>query len=1224
MLTYILSLTVLCGTLIVLRAMFKNKVPARLTYAIWLAVVLRLCIPFDFIQVDMPVGAWGIDSVAQDLDSFISDTVDVSGGEEDAPIQNTLTSPERGDVNTNVSGNTSENAGGSVSGLMPDSAVGNVNGGGAASGKPQDTLNGTVSDDNGVVGGVNTAVPDVQSGADGEGTDRSMAEAVLRILGAVWIVGAVVTLCAFAVSYAAFAVKLRGHREYFGKAGKTRVYVSDKVVSPCVSGIVPAIYITPEAARSESLPIILLHEKTHMAHGDHLWNLVRVAAVALHWWNPLLWAAAILSKRDAELACDESVAKKLDSRNRIEYAKMIVAMTPVKKNYAVGFGNGPIKERVLRLTGTQTTKLIAVLLSVVIVVSCAVLTFVSAKEESPEDGVLTVSPAEDFEVAPSTRGGVAIKKYVGERTEVVIPAEINGEAVKEISASAFERNTDVVSVSLPSSIRSIGTEAFKGCTSLEKVEMSEGLNRLESYAFEGCTALKRVKIPSSIGVWETGVFKKSGLEKVTIEEGVGIIGESAFHGTSLKKVSLPSSVVTVEDMAFAYCERLETVQLNEGLQNLYGAVFTHSTSLREVTIPSTVEYVGEIVFKGCESLEKVIFAGDAPESGYWYREIEGVDYESLRSECPDYTVYYKAGAKGFTYPVWEGYASCEIGAEQVDSLKIEDEIARLLDMTPAQLTSEYGEMTLEYSEYGPGQPVYSLENLDGVMLVYANHPMIEDLPESKLPYEVIVTGRYKNSICGLVCGLDLANARVGFDWTDAWIESMDQIGRYARANVGEHYMTVVMELGAVLDYEGYTESWRREFIRDPSGVITSLRIGKQAVAPNSGNGEENADDTVKVPAEFEGLPQYTVELDKYQGSSSLYIEMGNLIANEEFDKSEHKLVTVNGLSAPVYIEMGAGSNMISVSAYGHKSGMGPTVNGASLFGNVNTQLYEHDGFIILSRDYYHVGDTWAFSAEGVSELHPEDGTSLTLYYDEDGTLMYRKNADKFNADVEQRFSAPLELALSRSEFMYEVGRVSLMNGALSIYEAEAIYSISDAYDLDGIFAEVKNEEWFKAKYPGCRSADDVIATNAGTFVPEPEEEYPESLNVPTADDLVVMTRLPGNATGQTSLVGNGLAITVSDNTRSDDFMTYVITPYEDVPSGAFTVYTVGADGRETQGIYQAFGDVGVGPDCPCVLVGLEEDIVGKMGVYYSINGVTEFYRIVENADGDAVLEHQVW
>ncbi len=57
---------------------------------------------------------------------------------------------------------------------------------------------------------------------------------------------------------------------------------------------------------------VLTHEFTHYRHGDHLWSMLRCLALAVHWWNPLVWLAAELSRRDAELACDEGALKSPD------------------------------------------------------------------------------------------------------------------------------------------------------------------------------------------------------------------------------------------------------------------------------------------------------------------------------------------------------------------------------------------------------------------------------------------------------------------------------------------------------------------------------------------------------------------------------------------------------------------------------------------------------------------------------------------------------------------------------------------------------------------------------------------------------------------------------------------------------------------------------------------------------------------------------------------------
>ena len=64
---------------------------------------------------------------------------------------------------------------------------------------------------------------------------------------------------------------------------------------------------------------VLAHELTHYRHGDHLWSLLRCVAVTLHWYNPLVWLAAALSRRDAELACDEGTLHRLGEEERTAY-----------------------------------------------------------------------------------------------------------------------------------------------------------------------------------------------------------------------------------------------------------------------------------------------------------------------------------------------------------------------------------------------------------------------------------------------------------------------------------------------------------------------------------------------------------------------------------------------------------------------------------------------------------------------------------------------------------------------------------------------------------------------------------------------------------------------------------------------------------------------------------------------------------------------------------------
>lgn len=83
--------------------------------------------------------------------------------------------------------------------------------------------------------------------------------------------------------------------------------------------------------RNDTTELIVRHELTHLRHLDFLWSFCRTLAVIVYWWNPLVWLAAIISKRDAELACDEAVAAGLQPEQRIAYARAILAQAPRKK-----------------------------------------------------------------------------------------------------------------------------------------------------------------------------------------------------------------------------------------------------------------------------------------------------------------------------------------------------------------------------------------------------------------------------------------------------------------------------------------------------------------------------------------------------------------------------------------------------------------------------------------------------------------------------------------------------------------------------------------------------------------------------------------------------------------------------------------------------------------------------------------------------------------------------
>ena len=81
----------------------------------------------------------------------------------------------------------------------------------------------------------------------------------------------------------------------------------DEIETAFILGFLkPRIYI-PSRMRPETRDFILAHERTHLEKGDHWFKLVGYLALAVHWFNPLVWLADVLFCKDIEMACDERV-----------------------------------------------------------------------------------------------------------------------------------------------------------------------------------------------------------------------------------------------------------------------------------------------------------------------------------------------------------------------------------------------------------------------------------------------------------------------------------------------------------------------------------------------------------------------------------------------------------------------------------------------------------------------------------------------------------------------------------------------------------------------------------------------------------------------------------------------------------------------------------------------------------------------------------------------------
>ena len=128
---------------------------------------------------------------------------------------------------------------------------------------------------------------------------------------------------------------------------------------------------------------------------------------------------------------------------------------------------------------------------------------------------------------------VTIKGYEGSKTTLTIPSEIDGKKVTKIGANAFDSNTSITSVEIPSKLKTISYGLFANCSNLTKIEIPEGVTSIDGYAFYTCTSLKEINIPEKVAsIGEAAFYYCAALESIEIPKSVDDIGSYAFDSCS--------------------------------------------------------------------------------------------------------------------------------------------------------------------------------------------------------------------------------------------------------------------------------------------------------------------------------------------------------------------------------------------------------------------------------------------------------------------------------------------------------------------------------------------------------------------------------------------------------------------------------------------------------------------------------------------------------------------
>lgn len=159
---------------------------------------------------------------------------------------------------------------------------------------------------------------------------------------------------------------------------RDNIYLVDHIDSAFVAGLIcPKVYL-PSDIPLKQMGYIIAHEQYHIRRLDHVTKHLSFAALCIHWFNPFVWIAFILSGKDLEMSCDEAVIKKLGEGIRADYSASLLSLATGRRIIAgtpLAFGEGDTKSRIKNMAKWKQPKkwvsIVSFILCFTILTACA-------------------------------------------------------------------------------------------------------------------------------------------------------------------------------------------------------------------------------------------------------------------------------------------------------------------------------------------------------------------------------------------------------------------------------------------------------------------------------------------------------------------------------------------------------------------------------------------------------------------------------------------------------------------------------------------------------------------------------------------------------------------------------------------------------------------------------------------------------------------------------------
>ena len=232
-------------------------------------------------------------------------------------------------------------------------------------------------------------------------------------------------------------------------------------------------------------------------------------------------------------------------------------------------------------------------------------------------------------------GTIQITQYLGDNTEIVIPANYDGYEVYAVGNQYAERtkenrlnifgdiiNTTATKLVIENGIKEIKLAAFSGCTGFTgNLDLPETVISIGDYAFNKCSSLTGdLILPKNLKTLGRTVFQQcKGFDgKLVIPEGLETIEPYTFTQCSnlTGTLNIPSTVNKIDTCAFYNCSKLTgDLIIPESVTKVGEAAFEKCSGFNgTLQLPNTLTEVDDFAFDRCSNLTGSLIIPDSVTS----------------------------------------------------------------------------------------------------------------------------------------------------------------------------------------------------------------------------------------------------------------------------------------------------------------------------------------------------------------------------------------------------------------------------------------------------------------------------------------------------------------------------------------------------------------------------------------------------------------------------------